>query len=258
VAAGRVLVLLVALVPPAGCGTSRFTDTTRTATEQLLISNAVDEAVSQMNFQALAHKPVYLDAQYLSESPDRGYVISTLRQHLLAHGCLLMEDRRQAQYVVEARCGGIGTDRHDLLFGIPQTQLPSVPGVPTPSVIPEIPFAKKTEQKGVAKIAVFAYNRTTGHPLWQSGTVQKSSTSKDLWLLGAGPFRQGSIRKNTEFATGILHIPFYGNEIKQEVMPPGIPVTQPVIWEEPGEPEEPEEPLILLGEPRPGSLGLKE
>ena len=193
-----------------GCGTTRMTDTQRTATEQLLISNAVDQAVSQLDFRTLAGKPVFLDPQYLDGTVDRGYVVSTLRQHLLANGCLLQEERGKATYVVEARSGAVGTDRHSLLVGIPQTNVPAiVPGQPTQ--IPEIPFAKKTDQNGVAKIAVFAYNRHTGQPVFQSGMVQAVSTAKDVWVLGAGPFQNGSIRERVTFAGEPIPLPYFGD-----------------------------------------------
>lgn len=228
--AAAVLLLLT------GCGTTRMTDTARTATEQLLVSSAVDDTISRLSFQVLSSKKVYLDTQFLSDSPDKGYVISSLRQHLLAHGCTLTEKREEANYVVEARCGAIGTDHNDVLVGIPQMQIPSIPGIATGSAVPEIPFAKKSEQRGVAKLAVFAYNRTTGRPVWQSGIIQETSTSRDLWVLGTGPFRQGSIRKKTEFGGAIIPIPFFGetNE-KGEIVNPIIPVTQPVVWEEQGQ-----------------------
>src|SRR5262245_42971968 len=103
----------------AGCGTTRMTDTQRTATEQLLISNAVDRAVSQLDFRCLAGKPVFFDPQFLDGTVDRGYLVASLRQHLFACGCQLTEDRAKAVYVVEARTGGVGTDRHSLLVGVP-------------------------------------------------------------------------------------------------------------------------------------------
>jgi hypothetical protein len=174
---GRGLLILAALAGVVGCGTTRFTDTTRTATEQLLISSAVDETVSQLDFHLLAGKKVFFDPQYLDGTTDKGYIISSLRQHLLAHGCLLTEKKEDATYIVEARCGGAGTDRHELLFGVPQMQVPAIaPWQPVATSIPELPFAKKTDQKGVAKIAVYAYNRNTGKALWQSGIVQNSSS----------------------------------------------------------------------------------
>ena len=59
---------------------------------------------------------------------------------------------------------------------------------------------KKSDQRGVAKIAVFAYNRITGRAVWQSGTAEATSTVKDTWVFGTGPFSRGTIRKQTELA----------------------------------------------------------
>lgn len=220
-----------------GCGTTRVTNSQRTATEQLLVSNAIDQSISQFDFRVLANKPVFFDAHYLGASVDQGYVVSSLRQHLLACGCILAEDRSQATYVVEARSGGIGTDLHELLFGVPQMNLPSVlPG--QPSLIPEIPLAKKTDQKGVAKVAVFAYNRRTGRPVWQSGVIQSDSTLKDTWVLGAGPFRRGTLGEATEFAGQQLTIPLLsGKDGGKEEAAPVVAVTRPAVWAESPETE---------------------
>jgi hypothetical protein len=233
----RALPALLALALAAGCGTTRMTDTQRTATEQMLISDAVDHAVSQLDVSALAGKSVFLDVQYLDGAVDRGYLISSLRQHLLASGCLLMEDRARAVYVVEARAGGLGTDRHSLLVGVPQMQVPSfVPGQPT--AIPEIPLARKTDQNGVAKLAVFAYNRQTGKPVWQSGVVAAVSSARDVWLLGAGPFQKGTIRQGTEFAgqplPALPALPLLspGETIDGDDDGAGPVVTQPATWAE--------------------------
>jgi hypothetical protein len=213
-----------------GCGTTRMSDTQRTATEQLLISNAVDQAVSQIDFRFLAGKPVYFDPQYLDGTVDKGYVISSLRQQLLASGCALKEDRSKAIYVVEARAGAVGTDRHSLLVGIPQMTVPTfVPGQPTQ--IPEIPFAKKTDEQGAAKIAVFAYNRITGERLWQSGTLQAYSDARDAWLLGLGPFRRGSIVPGTELAGEELPNPLHLDK-DEKPLPPVAPATTAACWPE--------------------------
>jgi hypothetical protein len=123
IVSGIIAVTLLAVM--IGCGTTRMSDTQRTATEQLLISNAVDQAVSQIDFRFLAGRPVYFDPQYLDGTVDKGYVISSLRQQLLASGCELKEDRSKAVYVVEARAGAVGTDRHSLLVGIPQMTVPT-------------------------------------------------------------------------------------------------------------------------------------
>lgn len=218
-----VLVALLAAVAPMfmGCGTTRSSDTNRTATEQMLISNAIDLAVQSVDLKTLAGQSVFLDDSRLGEVVDRNYLISTLRQHLLASGCRLRDQRDQADYIVEARAGAIGTDRNDLLFGVPSTNVPQIfPVQPVPgAVIPEIPIAKRRDQKGIAKIGVFAYHRETGTPVWQSGLVHQQSSSNDVWILGAGPFQRGSIYDGTAFA---------GKEIgsdaeKREAMPRRLP-----------------------------------
>ena len=190
--------LLAALL--AGCGTTKMTDSPRAATEMLLVSQAVDYAVAKLDFTPLAGQTVFLDTGPIEKDVlDKGYVISVVRQQLLAHGALLQEERTRATYVVELRAGAIGTDRHSVIVGTPAVSLPAVvPGVPTS--IPEIALVKKNDQRGVAKIGVFAYNRVTGRAVWQSGTLEASSQVKDTWVFGAGPFTRGTIRQGAELA----------------------------------------------------------
>jgi hypothetical protein len=245
-------VVVVAAVIVIGCGTTRTTDTVRAASEMLLISQAVDTAVSQLDFSPLTGKTVFLDVQYLDGTVDKGYVVSSLRQHLLASGALLQEDRKSAQYVVEPRSGGIGTDKHGLLVGTPALSLPPlVPGVPTS--IPEIALIKKTHQKGVAKLSVFAYNRTTGRALWQSGLVEADSSLKDTWVFGAGPISRGSIRRRTQLAgTELPTLPttFMQKDDAGETIPHSVPVpdTEPHVWANADQPPPPRPvPFTLLG-----------
>jgi hypothetical protein len=154
----RILCALAVLC--AGCGTTRRTDTSRTATEQLLLADAIDRSVSRIDFGLLAGKQIYLDNTYLGSAVDKEYITSTLRQHMLACGCVLKDKKDEADFVVEVRAGAVGTDRHDLLFGTPSTSVSlgafsPVPGA-TPAQVPEIALAKRTDQIGVGKLAVFA------------------------------------------------------------------------------------------------------
>jgi len=166
----------------------------------LLISQAADIAVAQIDFSPLSGKTVYLDAGGIEkEILDKGYLVSLIKQQVVAAGGLLQDDKLRAEYIVDLRSGGLGTDRHSVLVGTPAVQLPSVvPGLPTN--VPEIALMKKSDQRGVAKVAVFAYSRITGRALWQSGTAEATSQVKDTWVFGAGPFSRGSIRKQTELA----------------------------------------------------------
>jgi uncharacterized protein DUF6655 len=217
----------------AGCGTTRMSDSIRTGTEQLLISDAVDRAINEMNFEALSGKDVYLDPQYLRNSIDSPYIESSLRQRLLASGCILKAVREDATYVVEARAGAVGTNRHDVLVGIPALSMPNTGLTPgAPSIIPEIPFAKSTQQKGVAKLAVFAYNQHTGQPVWQSGAFPIIATARDTWILGTGPFQRGSIYDGTRFAGSKILLPFARDKAPPPLPGLAIPVTAEASFQE--------------------------
>jgi hypothetical protein len=211
-------VLLIGLM--VGCGTTRMSDTPRTATEMLLVSQAADNAIAQVDFSPLTGKTVFLDSNGISDKElvDKGYLVSLVRQQLLGFGALIQDTKDRAEYVVDLRVGGLSTDRHSMLVGTPAVQLPTVlPGLPTN--IPEIAFLKKNDQRGVAKVGIFAYNRITGRALWQSGNIQAESRAKDTWFLGAGPFSRGSIRKHTELAGEPL--PSFGGRPQEHQGPLG-------------------------------------
>ncbi len=176
-----------------------MSETPRTGTEQLLLTNAWDSALKKIDFRPLTGVPVYLDAQYVS-AIDQGYVVSSLRQALLSEGVLLKQKPEQAQWIVEARVGAYGTNSHSVLFGVAQTNIPpTVTGMPT-GTIPELPVIKRSNQEGVAKLALFAYDRTSGQIVWKSGSSTAKSNAKDVYVGGFGPFQSGSIRNGTEIS----------------------------------------------------------
>ncbi len=209
--------LLIAALAGAGCGTTKWSDSPRTATEQLLVSDAVDRAVSEIDFSALENHSVYLDTRFIATTLDQNYVTSTLRQHMLASGCIIKDKPDEADFVVEVRTGSLGTNRNDVLLGVPATQLPSVGLLPTgAAAIPEIALSKRTSQQAVCKIAVFAYDRMSGRPVWQSGNRKVASSAKDTWLLGTGPFQRGNIYDGTSFAGEKLKSPLARKEKPQD------------------------------------------
>jgi hypothetical protein len=209
------LVLLV--MPLCGCGTTK----SKLATEQLIVSDAVDRAVARINFRPLSHRRVYLDTQYLKSVKGMGfvnadYIISSLRQQMVAASCLLEDKKEDAELIVEARVGALGRDSHDMTYGIPPSSslssaaslVPNAPSIPT---IPEISLARKSDEIGAAKIAVFAYHRETKLPVWQSGISQSKSTAKDTWVFGAGPFQSGTVRGERQLAGERIPIPLIGD-----------------------------------------------
>jgi len=192
-----VLSAVAVLLAIGGCGTTRLSDSKRTATEQLLISGAIERAVMRIDMQSLAGQSVYLDAPCMDDVNDEKYLASALRHQLLASDCRLAEKREDAQVIVEARAGAIGTDRNQVVLGMPSTSV-TVQGNETS--VPELAIAKRSEQRGVVRLSLCAYERDTGRSLWQSGVENVASHSRDRWYFGAGPFQDGEIHNGPEFA----------------------------------------------------------
>jgi hypothetical protein len=209
-------IAVAAASAPTGCGTTKQSGTARTGTEQLLLTNAWDAALAKIDFRPLTGVPVFLDTANAT-AVDQGWVVSSLKEAMLKQGVLLRAKPEQAQWIVEARVGAYGTDAYNWMFGIPQTTVPAtITGVPT-GTIPEIALAKKSDQKAVAKLALFAYDRTSGQLVWTSGTSQSKSNAKDVYVGGVGPIQSGSIYENPEFIG--MKLPLTGSTTVEDGKP---------------------------------------
>lgn len=199
----------------AGCGTALQ----RNGTEQLLLSDSVDRAIDQLDLSGLAGRKVYLDTEYMKTFKGNNiyinsdYMISALRQKMTTSGLRVETTRTEADYILEARVGALGTDTMEVTYGIPSSNglgaaANAVSGVPVMPVIPEISFGKRNGAVGISKVVVYAYHRDTGVPVWQSGAAVARSDSRDSWLLGVGPLTQGSVYEGPMLAGNRINPPF--------------------------------------------------
>ncbi len=155
-----------ALALGAGCVATRSSEPKRTAVEQLLISQAADNALGEMNVTSLAGKKVYLDEKYF-ESEDKQYVLGSVRELISAGGGLLQDKADTAEIIVEARSGALSIDSATTLFGLPEMPVP----IPFSGTLksPEVAFYKADRQFSVAKIALLAYDAKSREHLLSTG-----------------------------------------------------------------------------------------
>ncbi|MEX0824860.1 MAG: DUF6655 family protein [Pirellulaceae bacterium] len=184
--------LVVCLSGFSGCGTTRLTDTARSASEEMLLSHSIDASVGQLDLEVLAGHAVYLDTTNLGNVSFSEYLTGALRQHLLASGARLANDLEEAQLVLEARAGSVATTQHESMLGIPRTTVPAIV-FGTAATLPEIAIIKETIHIGVTKVGVFAYRTDNGAGVWQSGMAENQSVSQTNWYLGVGPFHTGDV-----------------------------------------------------------------
>lgn len=167
----QTLAIAAALVL-GGCTTERVTEPQESATEQLLVSNAVDRAVGGLNPGLPAGSKIFVDAQYVDTTPSDHmryprYLIGAVRDRLLRGGLQLVDERRSADAVVELRSGAQSIDHDTVMVGLPSLTIP-VPLAGTVNT-PEIALFKKDRRNGIAKLAVTAYSPHDGGLAASSG-----------------------------------------------------------------------------------------
>jgi hypothetical protein len=153
----------------SGCSSRRVSYPPRTATEQLLLSTAADQALSQANFKIFSGRNVYLDFTYF-DSYDSKYVESKLRDAFSRDGALLMPDAKSADIIVEARSGAYSVDNASSFIGIPRIPVP-IPSTSEIPIIPQISFWSRDSDRSYAKFGLFAYSKKTYAHIYSSGTL---------------------------------------------------------------------------------------
>lgn len=244
----RTGLMVCALLTLSGCGKA----VQNLATEELVLSDAVDRSLRSVDFTPLIGTKCFIDNTYLPQFKQpfpttvkpsviyisSEYITSSLRNQLLAAGCQVVAFKNEADVIIEPRCGALGTDEFETTFGIPASTglsqaaslMPTAPPIPA---IPEMSVAKRHDETASAKMAIFAYDAKTGVPVWQSGNSTARSDARYIWFLGVGPFQTGSIFENPRYMKYGLRRPLVGDR-------DGDPHRQPVsldeefVYREPG------------------------
>jgi Family of unknown function (DUF6655) len=183
------LLLALAACGGIGCTTAKTTNTARSATEQLLVSNSVDGALAKVDFRAFSGRSVFLEEKYL-DGVDKNYILGSIRHHVFRAGGRLAAKPEQADVILEVRSGGVGTESKDMFIGSPAL---SVPG-PLPVSLPEVKLVNRSSQTGTAKIGLLAYDAKTRQSLGTGGVAVSQSHDNNWFFFGIGPYQNGSVR----------------------------------------------------------------
>ena len=162
------------------CTTVHTTEPARSATEERLVSTAIDRAADGLARQMPVNLKIYLDTSSL-EGPDAHYAAAAVADRLLRRGLRLMSTRTEADAVVIVRSGALSTDNRTTLIGMPQFAVPFFP-VGNLLTIPELDFYRKMHTKGVAEFAATAFDPKTGQ-LVASTDPQFGVSNKTDWVV---------------------------------------------------------------------------
>ncbi len=175
--------------------------TARTAAEQLLISNSVDQSLNKVDWTPFHGKSVFVEEKYI-DCVDKAYVIGSIRHRVATAGAKLAAAADKSDIILEVRSGGVGTDISDAFVGIPAV---TVPGFLT---LPDIRFVTHQLETGTAKIGLIAYDAKTRKVLGDGGMSLAKSDNSNWYVFGTGPYQTGTIPKEvTHSTTGANQFP---------------------------------------------------
>lgn len=181
------------LLVSAGCASTATSNTARTAREQMLLSNAVDQSLAKVDFTPLYNQKVFLNEKYL-ECVDKPYILGSVRHRIMLAGGFLVDKAEDAEIVMEARSGGVGTDSTESYLGTPEIALPGM------LTVPEIRVAERKSQYGYAKIGLVLYDAKSKKILGNGGVAMAQSNDSNSYVAGIGPFQTGSLKKDIHHA----------------------------------------------------------
>ncbi|HVJ69089.1 MAG TPA: DUF6655 family protein, partial [Caulifigura sp.] len=198
--------LLAAL---AGCTTAQTSNTARTATEQLLLSTAVDQSLDKIDFRPLSGQNVFLEEKYV-DCVDKQYILASIRHRVLRSGGHLVDKADGADVVLEPRSGGVGTTTASSFIGIPSFSLPGM------LTIPEVKLFTRSQQAGFAKLGLAAYDPKTRESRGQGGMTVAQSNDNNYYFAGVGPWQTGSLKSEIQRTTT-------GDAaVRRDQMPPSV------------------------------------
>ncbi len=168
-----------------GCGAFRETHPARSASEQLLISGAVDAALVNMPGDWMEGRVIYLETAHL-DAYDAEYLVQKLRNTVLANGGRLTSEREEAEVILEVASGGLSTDEGRWLLGVPETPVP-IPFMDALR-IPELPLFKMVTHAGKAKLIATAVDPDSGASYAELPVFYGRVRHRYWWALLVGPF----------------------------------------------------------------------
>ena len=184
--------LVLLLGSAAGCvNKQRMTEPIRSVGEQLLLSNSIDRALSELDLEAIGRLKgfkVYLSTVYL-QTLDQEYLIGSLRDLLLSSGVLVVDDIAQAEMIVEIRSGANSLDSAAVTAGIAEDQALPNPVTGAPIALPELAFFKKQNIVSLTKVALVAYHADSREHVFSSGTLLGGAYERHYQLLGLNRLR---------------------------------------------------------------------
>jgi hypothetical protein len=162
-----------------GCTvTGRSTDTPRTANEQLILDQSLEQSLAHARIPIPPDMTVAVETVGLSPDtvPDKGFVQAGIERWLGRQGLRIPHDKQET-YLLRVMIHAFGTNTRGFFLGIPPVQ-----GGLFPISLPELAIFKSENQSGFTRFSIDIYERSSGRflmstPTHEGYTYAKGSTA---------------------------------------------------------------------------------
>jgi len=174
----RSIVYWLVLLLSTGCALNRTpTQTSRSATEQLLLSQAIERSLNDLVIPLAAGASVTIEAAGFAVPPinvgassDLTYAHDAIAERLGQLGYYIRPKAEEATYLARVLVQSLGTVQGLTFFGMPPVQ-----SVLIPFALPELTLYKHQAQSGYMRFSIAMYEMSTGRFLfstpWYSGST---------------------------------------------------------------------------------------
>lgn len=149
---GSMMLLLLTACAPA----REQSKTSRTATEQLLLSQALERSLSGVSVPLPDGSSVAVETAGLKDT-DFAFTRELVASRLGLLGLRVQKKEEVANYLVRVIVQTLGTDQENSFFG-----MPPVTSVLLPFALPELPIYKYEHQQAAVRLRLEIFERATG------------------------------------------------------------------------------------------------
>ena len=172
--------LAVAIVLVAGCSTTqRNTQSSRTAVEQLLLSESVKRSFPSDPGESLPiPRGAGVAINTVGMTPDQAFLQQVLAGWLGQQGYLVQKDGKDATHRVDVVVEALGTELSSAFIGMPPVQSQFIP-----FSLPELALFKSQYQTGYAKFHLNVFGLPAGNFLGSTSAFLADAYYNDYTLL---------------------------------------------------------------------------
>ncbi|SEN69723.1 hypothetical protein SAMN05216404_106119 [Nitrosospira multiformis] len=176
----QTLTLAIAIVLVAGCSTTqRNTQSSRTAVEQLLLSEAVKRSFpNEPGEFLLIPRGASVAINTVGMTPDQAFLQQVLAGWLGQRGYLVQKDGKDATHRVDVVVEALGTELSGTFMGMPPVQSQFIP-----FSLPELALYKSQYQTGYAKFRLNVFGLPAGNFLGSTSAFLGDAYYNDYTVL---------------------------------------------------------------------------